>query len=150
MTLPVTQTPAVDANEVFTPRLAKALSALMLGSGQSGTLSTITGTLKGASATTTASIPVPAGTSAELRVKITAKVTTKGGGAEAVGDENYVNEVVVVKNVSGTAAVVPNQTEVSVTAQDTTMPIPATHGNVGVSTSNAVVTFTATVLQMNS
>ena len=100
-------------------------------------------TLTGPSASTTVAYTIPTNTATTMRIKAVSRVTTRGGGSEAVGDTNHVDTIVTVKNVAGTVSVVANSAEVSIKDADTTMAIPVGHCGVAASGATAVVTFTS-------
>ena len=66
-------------------------------------------------------IAVPAGATVVLTITAVAKVTTKGGGTESVGDTYHLETKITAKNVGGTVSIVSNVTQVSVQDSDASM-----------------------------
>lgn len=122
---------------------------------------TIEAVVGGGTAGGAASIPIPKGYTARLAITVVGKITHKGGGSEAVGDTFHVDTLVTARNVSGSAAEVTNETEVSVTDSDSSMTgssvaIGTSTGNITITPTNAsglnaatVVTWTVLVAQQN-
>lgn len=146
MTFPTTTQPKIPNTDVFPPDIALALNTLAaqviadLGTLSGAAATVLTAPLTGASTSTTKTIAIPAATTSVLTIDCVAKVTTRTAGSEAVGDSNHVKTTITVKNTGGTVTVVPNITEVTVTDQNTTMPLPVTQCQVVGSGANAVLT----------
>jgi hypothetical protein len=128
MTFPTTTTPNIASTEVFPPRIAAALDTLA--ASVIADLTTVAptvpssygGALTGPS-TAGVAVPlaIPAGATMVFTITAVAKVTTKGGGTENVGDSYHLETKVTAKNVGGTVSIVNNVTQVSVQDSDPSM-----------------------------